>query len=217
MTSALSTCRRTRVDKAVEAWLLGRSVGCRGGARSRCRRHHAPGRHSMSAPSTRRMSLGNATKGALLIDCSTIDVASAREVGERRRHRVSTGRRAGLGRHRRSRGGHSDLHGRRHGRSLRARRADPRTDGQGGDPRRRRGCRPGGEDLQQHDSRRDDDRHLRGVRHGAEARARPAGLLRHCVQGLGPELVDDQLLRRSPASARTRPPTMIMRAGSPRR
>ena len=39
---------------------------------------------------------------------------------------------------------------------------------------------------------------------GEEARARPADLLRHFVQGLGPELVDDELLpgpRRRPGNA----------------
>jgi 3-hydroxyisobutyrate dehydrogenase len=70
----------------------------------------------------------------------------------------------------------------------------PREDGQGGDPRRRRRRRPGGQDLQQHAARRDDGRDLRGVRAGAEARPRPADLLRHFVQGVGPELVDDELL-----------------------
>ena len=44
-----------------------------------------------------------------------------------------------------------------------------------------------------------------------------ADLLRHFVESVGPELVDDQLLRRCPASAPTRRPTMIMKAGSPRR
>ena len=38
-----------------------------------------------------------------------------------------------------------------------------------------------------------------------QARARPADLLRHLVQGVGPELVDDQLIARSPASAPKRP------------
>ena len=72
----------------------------------------------------------------------------------------------------------------------------PRPDGQGRHPRRRGGRGPGGEDLQQHAARRDDGGDLRGVRAGAEARARPAEVLRHFVQGLGPELVDDQLLPR---------------------
>ena len=83
--------------------------------------------------------------------------------------------------------------------------AVPRADGQGGDPRRRARRGPGGEDLQQHDPRRDDGRDLRGLRAGAEARARPADLLRHLVQGVGPELVDDQLHarpRRRPRDAR---------------
>ena len=41
---------------------------------------------------------------------------------------------------------------------------------------------------------RDHGRDLRGVRARGEARPRPADLLRHLVQGVGPKLVDDQLL-----------------------
>ena len=44
-----------------------------------------------------------------------------------------------------------------------------------------------------------------------------ADLLRHLLQGVGPELVDDELLRRSRASVPKRPPTTIMKAGSRRR
>ena len=78
-------------------------------------------------------------------------------------------------------------------------------DGQGRHPRRRPRVRPGGEDLQQHASGRDHGRHLRDLRHGAEARPRPASFLRHQLQGVGPELVDDVLLpgpRRRAGNAR---------------
>ena len=137
----------------------------------------------------------NAKKGALLIDCSTIDVASAREIGAGLEELgfdfvdapVSGGIAAAAS-------GQSYLHGRRIGRSVRKSPAVPRADGQGGDPRRpaRRG--PSRQNLQQHDPRCDHGRDLRGVRHGAEARARPPDVLRHLVQGVGPELVDDDLL-----------------------
>ncbi len=115
-----------------------------------------------------------APTSALLIDCSTIDVASARSIEEEAAAQgytmvdapVSGGIAAAAS-------GNLDLHGRRFGRGIRSRTADHRADGQGGHPCRRPGRRAGGEDLQQHDPRRDDDRHLRGVRDGAEARARP--------------------------------------------
>ena len=150
---------------------------------------------------------GNAPTSALLIDCSTIDVATARSVEEDASAQgyamvdapVSGGIAAAAGRH-------AHFHGRRIGRSVRPRAADPRADGQGGDPCRRRRRGTGREDLQQHDPRRDDDRHVRIVRARAEARPRPEGLLRHRVQGVGPKLVDDQL-RAGPGS----------RPGDPRR
>ncbi len=95
----------------------------------------------------------------------------------RRRHRqggrgrsagggLHDGRRAGLRRHRRGRGRHADLHGRRERRRFRQGEPIPREDGQGGDPRRRPGRRPGGQDLQQHAARRDHGRDLRGIRAG---------------------------------------------------
>ena len=72
--------------------------------------------------------LPNVAKGTLLIDCSTIDVDSARHVGAAGREgRARDGRCAGLGRRRRRHGRHAHLHGRRqrrrpsprHGRSWR--------------------------------------------------------------------------------------------------
>ena len=44
-----------------------------------------------------------------------------------------------------------------------------------------------------------------------------ADLLRHLLQGVGPELVDDDLLPGARASAPTRRPTTITKAGSPPR
>ena len=55
---------------------------------------------------------------------------------------------------------HADLHGRRIGDGLRARRADAAGDGQEHLPRRRTGRRPGGEDLQQHDAGDQHDRRV---------------------------------------------------------
>ena len=50
---------------------------------------------------------------ALLLDCSTIDVATARKVEASARRRLRDGRCAGFGRHRRGQRRHADLHGRR--------------------------------------------------------------------------------------------------------
>jgi 3-hydroxyisobutyrate dehydrogenase len=49
--------------------------------------------------------------GAVLLDCSTVDVDSARAVASRPRRGPALARRAGLGRRRRGGGGHADLHG----------------------------------------------------------------------------------------------------------
>ena len=68
------------------------------------------------------------------------------------------------------------------------------TDGQAHRPLRRGGRRAGGENLQQHDPRRDDDRHLRGVRARRKARALGAGAVRRRLDLVGPKLVADQLL-----------------------
>ena len=52
-----------------------------------------------------------------------------------------------------------------------------RKDGQAHRPLRRGGRRPGRENLQQHDPRRDDDRHLRGVRPRRKTRALRASVV----------------------------------------
>jgi hypothetical protein len=74
---------------------------------------------------------------------------------------------------------HADLHGRRHRRCLRAGRTDPCRNGQGRDPRRNQRGGAGGQAVQQHAAGDPHDRHLRGFRHGAEARPRSADLLRY--------------------------------------
>ena len=68
--------------------------------------------------------------------------------------------------------------------------------------------RPGGEDLQQHDARHLDDRRLRGLRAGRQARPRPARALRRGLHLLRRLLVGDELL----PGARRRPDL----AGRPR-
>ena len=58
--------------------------------------------------------------GALFIDCSTVDVASARAAAaEAKAAGLAGGRRPGLRRHRRRGGRHAHLHGRRQRRGLR--------------------------------------------------------------------------------------------------
>ena len=108
--------------------------------------------------------LAAAKPGTLFIDCSTIDVASARSahaLAAERKHAVA--RCAGVGRRRRRRGGDLDVHGRRHRGGLRQGRS-PIIEAMAQARRalRRRRRRPGREDLQQHDPRHLDDR-------GAEA------------------------------------------------
>ncbi len=114
--------------------------------------------------------------------------------GGRRCQGAGDGRCAGVGRDRRGERGNADVHGRRAGRCVRPRPADPRAHGQGRHPRRRRRGRAGGEDLQQSAARRVDGRHRRGVRAGGEAWPRYPDLLRHQLEGERPVLVDDELL-----------------------
>ena len=82
----------------------------------------------------------------------------------RRGGRRAHPRRAGVGRRRRRDRRDPHLHVRRLGRGFRPGEADSRGDGQAHRPLRRAGRGPGGQDLQQHDPRRDDDRDLRSLR-----------------------------------------------------
>ena len=117
--------------------------------------------------------LPSAPRGALIIDSSTIDVESAREAHEAGAAAgmltldapVSGGVGGATG------GTLTFMCG--GARRLSRGQADPRGDGQAHRPLRRRGRRAGGENLQQHDPRRDHDRHLRGLR--ARRKARPLG------------------------------------------
>ena len=125
--------------------------------------------HSTSARSMRKTSRPTPSR-ALLIDCSTIDVASARDVGEAMKAKgfdfvdapVSGGIAAAAAGTLTLMVGGTDE-------AVRARQAVPRADGQGGDPRRATRRGPGGQDLQQHDPRRDHGRDVRGVRAGARS------------------------------------------------
>ena len=56
------------------------------------------------------------------------------------------------------------------------------------------GKRAGGKDLQQHDPRRVDDRGVGGIRARREARPRSSKAVRHFVEVVGPVLVADKLL-----------------------
>ena len=110
-------------------------------------------------------------------------------------------RRAGLGRRRRRDRRHADLHVRRLGRGVRARQADPRNDGQAHRPLRRAGRGAGGQDLQQHDPRRDHDRDLRSLRARREAGPVGAGVVRRRLDLVRPVVVAHQLLPGSRAGA----------------
>ena len=137
----------------------------------------------------------NANAGTLLIDCSTIDVETARAVAAAAEKKgllmldapVSGGVGGATARH-------AHLHGRRQRAGLRARAIDPRKDGQDHRACRRRRQRAGGQDLQQHDPRHFDDRGVGSLRAGREARPRSAEAVRHFLEVVGPMLVDDELL-----------------------
>ena len=141
-------------------------------------------------------------RGALLIDCSTIDVATARAVGAGgRRARPGDGRRAGLGRRRRRRERDAHLHGRRRGGRGRAGAADPRAARHDHRAHRAVRQRPGGQDLQQHDARHLDDRRRRGVHHGRAPGPERRGPVRGRQPLLGAVLGADQLLPGAGAGA----------------
>ena len=142
-----------------------------------CRRASRCAR-SISAPAA---SLDNAKPGTLLIDCSTIDVETARAVAAAAEAKgllmIDAPVSGGVGG---AQGGNAHLHGRRQRQRVRAS-AKPMLEADGQDDRacRRIGQRPGGKDLQQHDPRRVDDRGVGSVRACREARARCAEAVRH--------------------------------------
>ena len=104
------------------------------------------------------------TKGAVLLDCSTVDVASARDVATEAEAAgigfldapVSGGVGGRCGRH-------ADLHGGWKRCGFRDREAALRDHGPEGGALRARRQRTGRQDLQQHDPRGDHDRDLRGL------------------------------------------------------
>ena len=120
--------------------------------------------------------IGHAPEGAILLDCSTIDVATAREVIEVTEAHgyqmvdapVSGGIAAS------NAGTLTFMVGGTEEAFARAQ-PIPRRDGQGGDPCGRRRQRAGRQDLQQHAAGDPHDRHLRSLRHGREAGAGSAG------------------------------------------
>ncbi len=127
--------------------------------------------------------LSAAGPGTLLIDSSTIDVETARAVAAAAASKglpmLDAPVSGGVGGAQAGTltfmvGGSDDAFARAQ--------ADPGDDGQDHRARRRRRQRPGGEDLQQHDPRRVDDRGVGGLRAGREARPRCAEAVRHLVE-----------------------------------
>ena len=117
--------------------------------------------------------IASAPRGCLLIDCSTIDVATAREIARRcRSRRVRYARRASLGRGRRRASRNTYVHGGRKRERFQTRRAYPVLDGQDGHPCRGAGQWPSREDLQQYDPRHFDDCGVGSVRAWRETRTR---------------------------------------------
>ena len=147
--------------------------------------------------------LAAAPAGTLLIDCSTIDVETARDgrAGRARRRGLAmldapvSGGVAGA-----QAGTLTFMVGGPDAR-FRARASRARSHGQDHRPCRRRRQRPGREDLQQHDPRRLDDRGVGGVPAGREARPRRAEAVRHLLEVVRPVLVDDELLPGAGAGA----------------
>ena len=136
-----------------------------------------------------------AAPGTLVIDTSTIDVASARAA-----HKLAgaaamlsldapvSGGVGGRG------GGDADLHGRRRQGGIRQGQADPGMHGQARRALRRGRRRPGRQDLQQHDAGHQHDRRVRGLRAGGEARPVAPGAVRGGLELVGAVLVAHQLL-----------------------
>ena len=109
-------CRRIGARAAaVSAGATAADSAGRGSSRRGMRDHHAAGRPARARSLPRRQGvIARAEPDALLIDCSTIDVDSARAVNRAALERGLRGaRRAGLRRRRRGRERHPDLHGRR--------------------------------------------------------------------------------------------------------
>ncbi|CAA9253611.1 MAG: 3-hydroxyisobutyrate dehydrogenase, partial [uncultured Craurococcus sp.] len=113
-----------------------------------------------------------------------------------RRRRPPDARRPRLRRHDGRRGCDPHLHGRRPGGRFCRGYAHPLGDGPQPRPLRRRRRRPGRQGVQQHDARRQHDRHRGGFRPGREARPHPPGAVRRRQQVLRPILGADLLLPR---------------------
>ena len=144
----------------------------------------------------------NANAGTLLIDCSTIDVETARAVAAVAEQKgllmldapVSGGvGGATAGTLTFMVGGSAQAFARAE--------SDPAENGQDHRARRRARQRPGRQDLQQHDPRRVDDRGVGSLRAGREARPRSSEAVRHFLEVVRPVLVADQLLPGARAGA----------------
>ena len=159
--------------------------------------------------------LPGVSRTALLIDCSTIDVDSARAVAAQAREvGVSLRRRAGLRRDRGGGGRHADLHGRLRGGALRRYPGGAQAHGQGRGARGRGRGGAGGQDLQQHGAGHIHAGRLRGLRARRAAGAEARQVLRHRLPVLRTVLVDLQLLPLARAWDPLRRRTAATRAAS---
>ena len=184
-------------------------------ARPRRRRHHAPGRRHPPRRLPPRPS-PPPRPGTLFLDCSTVDVDSARaaaaeaaQAGLLPLDAPVSGGTAGA-----AAGTLTFMVGGPRG-GLREGPPPPRRHGLPRRPLRPGRRRPGGEDLQQHAPRHLDDRHLRGLRPRPQARPRPARPLRRGLHLLRRLLVGDELLprprRRPHLAGRPRLPPRLRR------
>ncbi len=147
MTSAPSTCRR-RAGGGEGGRVPARRQRRRGDGRGGGGGDHVPaGTHVERVYADAVFAA--APPSAILIDCSTIDVATARRVAEAAQAKGMMAVDAPVSGGSRRPRQHADLHGRRYAGSVRPGRAFPVRHGPGGDPCRRQRRGPGGEDLQQ--------------------------------------------------------------------
>ena len=157
-------------------------------------------------------------KGALIIDCSTIDVESSKQAHAlAAKHGmgsvdapVSGGTGGAKGATLTFMCGGDD-------KSLRSGKARPGEDGQEDRALRRRRRRAGRQDLQQHGARHLHDCGRRGLCAGREARSVASGGVRRGVDVVGPVLGAHQLLPGARVRCRRLPPTTTTSRALPRR
>ncbi len=160
----------------------------------------------------------NANAGTLLIDCSTIDVETARAVAAEAEKKgllmLDAPVSGGVGG---ATAGNAHVHGRRQRAGIRARPIDPRENGQDNRARGRCRQRAGRQDLQQYDPWHIDDCCFGSLRPGREAWPRSPEVVRHFFEVVGAMLVFDNLLSRTGTGSNVARQPRLPGRDSPRR